>query len=247
MIGRNYTHQTMSERRRLLRQDKFNFNPFIASGAIGMCIDDFNGDNFDHGPLGFVGGGYMGQVQTNGRPDRDARPCRRARRNGARSGRTRVRDNYLSTVKPALGVHGSIYSYRDVYLDLDPTYKDRFGRPLMRMTIDFHDNELKRTRFLTDKLAEIIKAMGAKRGRQATAQGPLRHHASTRRRISTAAPSWATDPKTSALNRYLQSWDVPNLFVHGRERVSAERRLQPDRHGGRARLSGRRTRSATNI
>jgi gluconate 2-dehydrogenase alpha chain len=23
------------------------------------------------------------------------------------------------------------------------------------------------------------------------------------------------DPKTSALNRYLQSWDVPNLFVMG--------------------------------
>jgi len=24
-----------------------------------------------------------------------------------------------------------------------------------------------------------------------------------------------TDPKTSALNRYLQHWDVPNLFVTG--------------------------------
>ena len=24
-----------------------------------------------------------------------------------------------------------------------------------------------------------------------------------------------TDPKTSALNRYLQRWDVPNLFVMG--------------------------------
>jgi gluconate 2-dehydrogenase alpha chain len=24
-----------------------------------------------------------------------------------------------------------------------------------------------------------------------------------------------TDPQTSALNRYLQSWDVPNLFVMG--------------------------------
>jgi gluconate 2-dehydrogenase alpha chain len=24
-----------------------------------------------------------------------------------------------------------------------------------------------------------------------------------------------TDPKSSALNRYLQSWDVPNLFVMG--------------------------------
>ena len=63
---------------------------------------------------------------------------------------------------PGTGVHGSFYSYRDVYLDLDPLYKDRFGRPLMRMTIDFHDNEIKQNAYLTDKFAEIIKAMGAK-------------------------------------------------------------------------------------
>jgi hypothetical protein len=35
-------------------------------------------------------------------------------------------------VTPGTGVHGSFYSYRDVYLDLDPLYKDRFGRPLVR-------------------------------------------------------------------------------------------------------------------
>jgi mono/diheme cytochrome c family protein len=32
-----------------------NFDPFVASGAIGMLIDDVNGDNFDHSGLGFVG------------------------------------------------------------------------------------------------------------------------------------------------------------------------------------------------
>ena len=26
-----------------------------------MCIDEFNGDNFDHSRVGFVGGGYIGQ------------------------------------------------------------------------------------------------------------------------------------------------------------------------------------------
>ena len=68
VVGRNFTHQTMSAVDGFFDKEKFNFNPFIASGAIGMCIDEFNGDNFDHGPLGFVGGGYMGQVQTSGRP-----------------------------------------------------------------------------------------------------------------------------------------------------------------------------------
>ena len=49
---------------RPLRQAKYN----ISAGSIGMGIDEFNSDNFDHGPLGFVGGGYLGQVQTHGRP-----------------------------------------------------------------------------------------------------------------------------------------------------------------------------------
>src|SRR3569623_3581960 len=59
VVGRNFTHQATSAVNGFFDKEKFNFNPFIASGAIGMCIDEFNGDNFDHGPLGFVGGGYL--------------------------------------------------------------------------------------------------------------------------------------------------------------------------------------------
>ena len=43
-------------------------NPFIGAGALGMVIDEFNGDNFDHAGLGFIGGGYIGVLQTGGRP-----------------------------------------------------------------------------------------------------------------------------------------------------------------------------------
>ena len=38
-----------------------------------------------------------------------------------------VRNNYLSTVTPGTGVHGSFYAYRDVYPDLDPLYRDGSG------------------------------------------------------------------------------------------------------------------------
>jgi putative transposase len=55
-IGRNFTHQTISSVNGFFDHKKYNFNPFIASGSIGMCIDEFNGDNFDHGPPGFVEG-----------------------------------------------------------------------------------------------------------------------------------------------------------------------------------------------
>jgi len=92
-----------------------------------MCIDEFNGDNFDHAAHGFVGGGYMGQVQTNGRPI-ETTPVPEGTHAGRRW-KTAVRDNYLSAVKPGTGVHGSFYSYRDVYMDLDrPTKTGSAGR-----------------------------------------------------------------------------------------------------------------------
>jgi gluconate 2-dehydrogenase alpha chain len=117
-------------------------------------------------------------------------------------------------VKPGTGVHGSFYSYRDIYLDLDPTYRDRFGRPLMRMTVDFHDNEIKQNAFLTDRFAEIIKAMGAREVSKEYRKAPYDITDYQTTHVCGGAIMGA-DPTTSALNRYLQSWDVPNLFVMG--------------------------------
>jgi len=213
VIGRNFTHQTISTANGFFDNKKFNFNPFIASGSIGMCIDEFNGDNFDHGPHGFVGGGYVGQVQTNGRPIQTT-PVPPGTPTWGAAWKAAVRDNYLSSVVPGTGVHGSFYSYRDVYLDLDPTYRDRFGRPLMRITMDFHDNEIKQNAFLTDRFAEIIKAMGANQVAKVYRKAPYDATQYQTTHVCGGAIMGADRP-TSAVNRYLQCWDVPNLFVTG--------------------------------
>ena len=72
----------------------------------------------------------------------------------------------LSEQRPGRHRTAACCSYRDIYLDLDPTYKDRFGRPLMRMTFDFHDNEFKMSRLpdrpagrnrAEDGAAQIVK------------------------------------------------------------------------------------------
>ena len=39
-IGRNYSHQTTSTAVGFFDKAKYNFNPFISSGSIGMCIDE---------------------------------------------------------------------------------------------------------------------------------------------------------------------------------------------------------------
>jgi gluconate 2-dehydrogenase alpha chain len=49
-------------------------------------IDDFDGDNFDHGPAGFIGGATINSINTGGRPIQQM-ACRPARRAGARAGR----------------------------------------------------------------------------------------------------------------------------------------------------------------
>ena len=213
VIGRNFTHQTVSDVESFFDKSKFIFNPFIASGSIGMCIDEFNGDNFDHGPHGFVGGGYMGQVQSNGRPIQTA-PIPPGTPKWGAKWKDAVRDNYLSALKPGTGVHGSMYSYRDVYVDLDPTYRDRFNRPLARITMDFHDNEIKQNAFLTDKFAEIFRAMGAQQVNKIYRKAPYDVTEYQTTHLCGGA-IMGTDPRTSAVNRYSQSWDVPNLFVMG--------------------------------
>jgi gluconate 2-dehydrogenase alpha chain len=212
-IGRNFTHQTVSSAVGFFDREKFRFNPFMASGAIGMCIDEFNGDNFDHSKLGFVGGGYMGQVQTNGRPiESDQLPPGTP---GWGAGwKQALKENYNSTVYAGGGVHGSCYSYRTNYLDLDPTYQDRFGRPMLRMTMDLHENELKMSAFLTDKYAEIIARMGARQVVKKPRTGPYNSTSYQTSHVCGGAIMGAT-PADSAINSYLQSWDVPNLFVTG--------------------------------
>jgi gluconate 2-dehydrogenase alpha chain len=211
-IGRNFTHQTMSSAIGFFDKDKYNFNPFVAAGAIGMCIDEFNGDNFDHTQAGFVGGGYIGQVQTNGRPI-ESTPVPPGTPAWGKQWKQALRDNYLSTIVGG-SCHGSMYSYRDVYLDLDPTYKDRFSRPLVRLTIDFHDNELKMSAFLTDKYAEILQKMGAKQIFKKPRKGPYDVTQYQTSHLNGGA-IMGDNPGNSALNKYLQSWDVPNLFVQG--------------------------------
>jgi gluconate 2-dehydrogenase alpha chain len=209
VVGRNYAYQTTSSVSLILK-DKI-LNPFIATGAHGMMIDDYNGDNFDHTGLGFVGGGYMGMGQTNGRPIQ-TRPVPADTPKWGAQWKKATAETYQRGF--SLATHGSSYSFRDCWLDLDPAYKDRLGRPLMRMTFDFHDNELKMSAFLTDRLAEIAKALDPVEMTPSPRKGPytLNLYQTTH---NTGGTAMGVDPATSVLNRYCQSWDVHNVFVPG--------------------------------
>ena len=69
----------------------------------------------------------MGRVQTNGRPIQLSANVAEGIPSWGAKWKQFIRDHYQSTVVPGTGLHGSFYSYRDIYLclDLDPTYTGR--------------------------------------------------------------------------------------------------------------------------
>lgn len=209
-IGRNYSYQTMASVE-VFYPETVNINPFMGAGALGTAIDDFNGDNFDHAGLGFVGGAYIAAYTTGGRPI-EYHPVPPGTPRWGLAWKQAVRRHYNHTV--GLGIHGSSMSARDNYLSLDPTYRDAYGVPLLRLTFDFPENDVKMANYLTDRAVEIARLMGG----ETIAPSPRTTPYSVvpyQTTHNTGGAIMGTDPKTSAVNRYLQSWDVPNVFVQG--------------------------------
>jgi gluconate 2-dehydrogenase alpha chain len=213
VIGKNYAYQMMSNITLFFDKD-VAINPFASAGSGGnQIIDDYNSDHFDHGPHGFVGGGYILGGQTGGRPIQQLSLPPGTPAWGEKWKRA-AKDSYMHTTN--VQTHGSVMSYRDRYLDLDPTYKDSFGLPLLRMTFDWHDNEYKMTRFLTDRAQEIADQMKPRQSAQAVRK-PGDHYDTRAYQTThtTGGVIQGKDPATSALNHFQQSWDVHNVFVTG--------------------------------
>jgi len=209
VVGRNYAYQTGSGATGFF--DDAKFNPFAAAGSLGVALDDYNSDNFDHGPHGFVGGASITSAHTNGRPIR-YHPVPPGTPSWGSAWKKAVKDTYQRVTN--VGAQGSVMSYRNNYLDLDPTYKDPLGRPLMRMTFDYQPNEQKMANWMAERCQEIIKAMGANKTRLNRLGVPwsVVPYQTTH---NTGGAVMGSDPNTSVLNRYLQSWDVSNVFVMG--------------------------------
>ena len=98
--------------------------------------------------------------------------------------------------------------------DLDPTYKNAFGLPLMRMTFDYTQNELKMGQVSADLINALAKSMNPTHFspasvRQSWSAVPYQ---STH---NTGGTIMGTSPGTSVVNQYLQSWDAHNLFTVG--------------------------------
>jgi gluconate 2-dehydrogenase alpha chain len=209
-VGRAYCHQIPSNVTVFMAERELN--PFMGTGALGMVIDDFNGDNFDHAGLGFLGGGYITMNSTGARPilTRPVPPGTPAWGSAWKEATAK----WYRRASP-INCQGSNYASRGNYLDLDPTYRDVLGRPLLRMTYNLTDNDRKMSAFITEKAAEIARAMDGATQVVATPRKGDFDTVPYQSSHNTGGTPMGADPRTSVVNPALQCWDAHNLFVMG--------------------------------
>jgi len=210
VIGKNYAYQVIKGSAAGFFEDK-EFNTYAGAGSLGVVVDDYNGDNFDHSDLNFIHGGVIALTQAGARPiQNNATPSGTA----SWGSEFKAKSIHYANRMLAVGGQGSSMSYKHHYLDLDPTFKDAFGDPLMRITFDFEDQDRELAKFLAERSSEILKEMGADKVDYLRELGPyeITSYQSTH---NTGGVIIGADSGTSAINNFSQMWDADNVFVVG--------------------------------
>jgi gluconate 2-dehydrogenase alpha chain len=211
VIGKNYCYQTGAGANLFFAGR--NFNPFMNAGGSNATMDDFNiNDAFDRGPFGFVGGYSIGAGFNTALPI-GHRPVPRGTPQWGTAWKAATAKWYQTAMN--IGASGGVMANRYNYYDLDPTYRNAFGLPLMRMTFDYKDNEHKMGRHAAEKINALAKSMNPTHLNEASARTEPWTVVPYQSTHNTGGTIMGSNPGNSALNKYLQSWDCHNLFVVG--------------------------------
>jgi gluconate 2-dehydrogenase alpha chain len=210
VVGKNYCYQN-GVGANLFFEGR-NFNPFINAGGSSSTMDDFNVNwAFDRGKEGFIGGYTIGAGFNTALPI-GYRPVPRGTPQWGKEWKAATAKWYQTAMN--IGSSGSVMANRYNYYDLDPTYRNAFGLPLMRMTFDYKDNERKMGDHAAGMVNEIAKSLNPTTFNPASSR-PSWTVVPYQSTHNTGGTIMGTSPRTSVLNKYLQSWDAHNLFVVG--------------------------------
>ncbi len=210
VVGRNYCYQTSSGVQ-VFFEDKY-LNQFMGAGALGMAIDDFNNDHFDHSGLGFVGGAFINANTMNARPI-DTRPLPAGTPRWGTKWKEANAKWYLRSAN--INCHGSSYAQRGNYLDLDPGLSRCLGP-----AAGAHDLRLPGKRS-EDVGVRHRQGAGNRQGHGRNAQqcriraAVLMISRPYQTTHNTGGTIMGADPATSVVSPHLQCWDASNLFICG--------------------------------
>ena len=210
-VGGNLTHQvSFSAATAFFEQP---LNRFMGSGSSGIVFNDLDGDLFDHSQLPFLRGGTFIARSARSLPIGEADVLPKSVKAKWGSEWKKAMLHYFDRTG-RISFLGEHLAYKGNYMDLDPTYRDHLGDPLLRLTLDWRDNERNMAEFAVQKGVEIAQAMGAK---EVSAFPGLRRYDAARYQSShiQGGAIMGVSPDRSVVNSYLQHWQTPNLFILG--------------------------------
>jgi gluconate 2-dehydrogenase alpha chain len=211
-LGKNLTHQVSHGVH--LYFDK-PLNNFMGAGGLGLGLADFEGDlDQKEAPGVMVGGairatsGGEGPIGSFGRiPEGESK-------SNWGSDWKKSAINWYDRAGEIMAEAAHL-AYRQNFMDLDPVYTDKFGDPLLRLTLDWTDHEKRQAAFLTKIEMAVGKAMGAKVG--GIARGVHEHYDVTYYQSTHVQGGviMGDSPERSVVNPWLQHWHMPNLWITG--------------------------------
>ncbi|GAA0438476.1 GMC family oxidoreductase [Lentibacillus halophilus] len=215
IIGKNFTGHftnisTYIGARGFFEDKKFNL--FMGAGALGATIDDFSGDNQDHTDLNYLHGYEVHYSQLGKRPMANNHVPK-----GTPNWGETFKKNSLHYTNRNLFItpQTGFLPNKNSYMDLDPTYKDALGNPLLRVTCKYAEQDRERARAGVARCEEIMKEMGA----DIVDVDDVADDADFDHKFYTdhffGGAIMGADPDTSAVNTYSQMWEMENLFVVG--------------------------------
>ncbi|QED46654.1 GMC family oxidoreductase [Cytobacillus dafuensis] len=207
-LGKNYCYQLNAGSTGFFDEQ---MNVFMGAGALGMTLDDWNGDNFDHSDVNFIHGSGIWITQSGNRPIAKNPVTPDVPSWGPEFKKASI---YNFTRTLYVGGQGATMPHKENYMSLDDTYKDAYGLPLLRLTYNFTEQDRNLFKFSNDKTEEIMKEMGAKTvvPENVIEEYDIVPYQSTH---NTGGTIMGVDRDTSVVNTYLQHWDADNLFVVG--------------------------------
>jgi len=210
--GKNLTHQVSQATRVFFDKP---LNAFMGAGGLGIGISDFDGKEGVDGYPGVLRGGNIRVMSTGDGPIASfgvIPPGEASSDWGAEWKKAALRwhDRAASITSEAEHM-----AYRQNYVDLDPTYTDQYGDPLMRLTLDWTEHERAQGAMLTKVHAQIAKAMNTQSGGANSRQ--LERYTVTQYQSThvNGGAIMGTSPENSVVNPWLQHWQAPNLWVVG--------------------------------
>jgi choline dehydrogenase-like flavoprotein len=120
-----------------------------------------------------------------------------------------------------ISAHGTSLPVESNSVSLDPTHKDAWGMPAIRVTYKDHPDDLANSRFQQARAVEILEAAGALR----ITPEPVGEQTSSAHLLGTCR--MGDDPASSVVDRFHRSHDISNLFICDGSSLVTSGRGQP--------------------